>query len=286
MVESSYQTSEFGDIICPQNAYPCYKPLNKKGESWKLICCAGYVIEVGIKLFELLDYDWLLYLVPDNFYGSYTNCSSPTNLTGCNWNGLVNEVFQGHADLAMAAITANSQRITIVDFTETVLIGQIAIAVKMKSENLTFVNWDFMKSLDWTLLVALLVALCIVCAMLYLFEKILNPLKHKKHYPTEEAFSYGAGLTFQRDLAGKTPNRWSSRILAIVYAVALTIIMTTYTANLTATNIVAAKDNFKGLKDEKVIDNFEVHLLTTTDTKSSKPIPIWTGEGHFCLSTE
>ena len=252
LMEAQYQISESGSIICQPGAHTCYKPLDKNGTSWQRICCAGYLIEVGEKLFELLGYDWILYLVPDNSYGTYSNCLSPINSTDCEWNGLVNEIYQGRAELAMAVLTSTSQRITVVDFTENILINQIAIAVKEEAEENKFINWDFVKSLDWTLLVALLVALGLVCSMLYMFEKILNPFKHHKHYPSEEAFSYGAGLTFQRDLAGKTPNRWSSRILAIIYAVALTIIMTTYTANLTATNIIEGKNNFKGIKDEKV----------------------------------
>ena len=73
------------------------------------------------------------------------------------------------------------------------------------------------------------------------------------YYPSRETFSYVAGIAFQRDLGGKPPWKWSARLIAIVYATAMTVLMTSYTANLTANNIKESKDNkFKGFNDERV----------------------------------
>ena len=171
----------------------------------------------------------------------------------------MNELISDRADVALAPLTATSHRIRVIDFTEHIVTTNIAVLTRNEREELEFINWEFLSSLDWTLLLALLITLFIVCSALFtvewLMRKIMRNFKTTDRYPTREAFSYGAGLTFQRDLAGKTPNRWATRIIAISYAVALTIIMSTYTANLTATNIADATNDFKGLKDEKVLKN-------------------------------
>eukprot|EP00111_Clytia_hemisphaerica_P021254 TCONS_00062572-protein len=249
LVETPHEVSEFGNTVCKEGSFPCRKATDDVGNSWVIRCCAGYVIDVAEMMFDYLGYDWTLYLVPDGF----TNYN---DVTDCVWNGLVDELISDRADVALAPLTATSHRIRVIDFTEHIITTNIAVVSRNKPEELEFINWEFLKSLDWTLLLALLITLLIVCSALFtvewLMRKMMRNFKKTGRYPTREAFSYGAGLTFQRDLAGKTPNRWATRIIAISYAVALTIIMSTYTANLTATNIADATNDFKGLKDEKV----------------------------------
>ena len=252
------ETSEFGNTICLVGSLPCRK-VSKDTDSpdkWTVTCCAGYLVDIGQQLFDYLGFDWTLYITPDNLYGSYTNSScfnsNFDDLSQCKWNGLINELIKDRADIALGALTPTLQRVQVVDFTESILLTHLTIAYRSTPGELQFLNWKFLQSLDWTLLVSLLVTLVIVCIALFVVEFFMRKVEDSDKYPTREAFSYGAGLTFQRDLAGKTPNRWSARVIAISYAVALTIIMTTYTANLTATNISKAEINFQGLKDEKV----------------------------------
>ena len=246
------ERSELGNIICLSGSLPCRKSGHQG--SWIITCCAGYVIDVGQQLFDYLGYDWTLYIVPDNQYGSFDNikCSEMDHVSKCEWSGMINEVMQDRADIAIGALTATSHRVQVVDFTEAILLTNYVIAYRSTPKELEFVNWKYLKSLDWTLLVSLFVALAVVCIALFVVEHLMRKVKFSNRYPAREAFSYGAGLTFQRDLAGKTPDRWSARIIAISYASALTIIMTTYTANLTATNISVAEIEFEGLKDDKV----------------------------------
>ena len=255
-----HQSLEFGTLTCKKNAYPCRIPLDKEGKSWTSKCCGGFLVELGLVVFDRLGYSWSLYITPDGLFGSFANCTSTDDYTTCTWTGMVNELIQNRADLALGMLTDTSQRMQVVDFTENILTTTIGIAIRIKQEELSFINWKFLQSLDWTLLSALPFKLFLVCCCLFIAERIVNkkrffPIKYNKR----EAFSYGAGLTFQRDLAGKTPNFWAARIVAISYAVALTIIMSTYMANLTATNISLNLSNgFEGMKDEKV---YNFHLV-------------------------
>ena len=257
------ERSELGNIVCLSGSLPCRKPSNGTVHqgSWIVTCCAGYLVDIGQQLFDYLGYDWTLYITPDNEYGSInvTKCfenGDDQDVSKCKWSGLINEVMQDRADIALGALTPTTLRIQVVDFTESILVTKYVIAYRSAPKELEFVNWKYLKSLDWTLLVSLLVALVTVCIALFVVEHFMRKVKLTNKYPAREAFSYGAGLTFQRDLAGKTPDRWSARIIAISYASALTIIMTTYTANLTATNISVAEKDFKGLKDDRVCISF------------------------------
>ena len=253
MFQVEHQISEFGDVLCPHESHPCRKATDSSGNDWITVCCAGFMVDVGFQVFDYLGYDWDLYITPDNFYGGYKNCTDPEDSWSCHWNGMVGELLQGRADLALGLLTHTSQRMQIIDFTENVLTTNMAIAVRTEPEELEFVNWEFIQSLDWTLMSVLPLNLFIACCCMFMMEKILNSSEILRlRYPKKEAFSYGAGLTFQRDLAGKTPDNWAARIVAISYAVALTIIMSTYMANLTATNIVSDLSAIQGLKDKKV----------------------------------
>lgn len=167
---------------------------------------------------------------------------------------MVNELREGRADIAIAAMTMTEARLSVIDFTENILVTKLAVALRNEQEHLPFINLKFVESLDWSLILALVVNSGILFVVMYALNHFLryyHPRSNK--YPIKEAFSYGAGLTFQRDLAGKTPDDWSARIVAIAYAVALTIIMSTYMANLTATNVLAETySDFKVMKDQKV----------------------------------
>lgn len=256
---TEHQNSSFvGNILCSQRSYPCRVPPDNNGTSWEARCCGGFLVELGLMVFDKLGYTWSLYITPDGFFGSFENCTKENDLTSCTWSGMINELIQDNADLALGMLTETSQRVQVVDFTENIATTTIGIAIRTKQEKLSFINWKFIQSLDWTLLSALPFKLIIVCCCLFLAERIINrkqflPGKYNKR----EAFSYGAGLTFQRDLAGKTPDFWAARIVAISYAIALTIIMSTYMANLTATNIsLDSSAGFKGMKDERVGINY------------------------------
>ena len=232
----------------------CYKSSNNSHQTWTLICCAGINADLAASLFEATRQKWILYVAPDNFYGGFSNCTNPEDPTTCQWNGMVNEIREGRADIAIAAMTMTEARLSVIDFTENILVTKLAVALRNEQEDLPFLNLKFIESLDWSLIVALVVNSGILFAVMYVLNHFLRHFHPRSSkYPIKEAFSYGAGLTFQRDLAGKTPDDWSARIVAISYAVALTIIMSTYMANLTATNVLAETySDFKVMKDQKV----------------------------------
>lgn len=245
VVKLQAHLNSLGEIQCI-SSHSCNEPtISNNGDiTWKEVCCSGLVIDIMLQIAKRLDVDLNIYIVPDGQYGGLSNGS---------WNGIINEVYSGRADIGVQGLTPTTQRSEVVDFTDYFMLSYIGIIRRNEQEKLPVVNWVFLRTLKTDLLIGLLVAFVTVFVFMFVYENLLFILYKQNYYASREAFSYIAGLTFQRDLAGKVPVRWSARIIAIAYAVATTIIMTTYTANLTADNINRqTQDGFKGLKDKKV----------------------------------
>ena len=82
-------------------------------------------------------------------------------------------------------------------------------------------------------------------------------LNYRRRYPARETLSYVNGVLFQRDLGGVLPRGLPGHVVSIVYAFGMTIMIGTYTAQLTASNIsIQYKERFRGFRDRKVIQFF------------------------------
>ena len=75
---------------------------------------------------ELVGFNYVLELVPDNNYGA-------EDLTTKQWNGLVRELMDGTADMAIGAMTINFAREEVIDFTKPFMNLGISILFKIPS---------------------------------------------------------------------------------------------------------------------------------------------------------
>ena len=249
------ETQLTGELACGERQYMC-SVSKDEGKSWEQHCCAGFMIDVATEMFQEAGYNWELYAVPDSSFGGYSNCSDVEDYSSCQWDGVVNELKEGRADVAITGLTITHPRLQVIDFTEEIILTRLGMALGNRPRKLKFLNWKFIECIDSGLIFALVIVLTIFCFTTYGMEKITSKYDISttcNQYTLENSFTYGAGLTFQRDLVGKTPVYWSARLLSICYALALMIIMSTYTANLTASKVLSDEySNFKGMYDEKV----------------------------------
>ena len=225
-------------VLCNMSAYPnaTYK--------WTYACCSGLTVEIIALVMKDLELPFEIYMVKDGLFGGYINGT---------WNGIINEVYTNRADIGIQGLTATAQRYKDVDFTVGFTNTAVCVIKRKATTTLAPINWKFLELLDVSLIMALLVSSFITTVSIFTFENIGYLLHTRSHFASREIFSYISGLTFQRDIGGKNPLKWSGRIAAIGYATAMTIIMTTYTANLTAVNVINNDANdFKGLSDPRV----------------------------------
>ena len=232
--------------ICTRGLICKVSTKSNEGTKWRYTCCSGLLIDFLYLIIKDMNINYEIYTVEDGTFGGFVNGS---------WTGIINDVYIGRADIGLQAITILSQRGRFVDFTEPVLASNLGIIRRVKEKSsLKVVNFVFLTHLGLTLCVAIAATFFAILIVIYTFENVIRVIIEEKLHATRDVFTYVSGLLFQRDLGGKHPKWWSARFPSIAFALAMTIIMSTYTAKLTATGIVYDdNDDFKGLRDNKVI---------------------------------
>ena len=204
-------------------------------------CCVGFVIDIIQLLMSRLHLDLKLYEVGDGKYGSKENGT---------WNGIIGDLYNKKADLGMSFLSITKVRSKIVDFPAPFLLGEIAIATMIKERELEFINLEAFVPLNcgWPVVfgISFLGSILLVFAERSVCER-------QKRYTLKDSLTYVFGLTFQRDIGGDNPHHHSSRTMAVTIACGMMIIMTAYTAVLTAQKINFAVDKpITGFDDPKV----------------------------------
>ena len=232
----------------------CPKKFNNVTK-WEHSCCIRSIMDLLKKLQADL---WLaidLHIVEDGFYGSLVNGK---------WNGLIGELVTGKAQMVLASITSTTKRSTVVEFGESYV--EIAFAILLAANpaaETELFNFSFVANVTGDLLLVLLLIFIFGLLILYANENMLRYQKvRRKSYAFKDGFSYLSGVTFQRDLGGKVPEQGATRVMFVFFAFAMVIIMTTYTATLTAVQVKQEDSNaFKGMKDSRVCTISQNYLL-------------------------
>ena len=86
----------------------------------------GFCVDMLEQVSEQVGFNYVMELVPDNNYGA-------ENLTTGQWNGLVKELMDGTADMAIGAMTINFAREEVIDFTKPFMNLGISILFKIPS---------------------------------------------------------------------------------------------------------------------------------------------------------
>lgn len=248
--------------------------------TWSYHCCSGLIIELLQYIIRKIDVEYDLYVVEDSTFGGFINGS---------WTGIINDVYSGKADVGVQGLSVIAHRQEYIDFTAPILHSYLGIVRRANEERTELINWIFFVNfLRTDLLVAFIVAFLINFLVIFICENVMmrihltveltsksshsnityitsnrrNGSSYNTRYHVREGFSYFAGHVFQRDLGGKPPSFCSTRLPSIIFAIAMTIIMTSYTANVTAKNIVHEQDDgFRGLKDTRVNGYTEFKLV-------------------------
>ena len=140
----------------PPKAYP------SNATAWKMSCCIGYVVELFQMILTDLDLEIDLYLVEDGKYGIENHANKT-------WDGMVGDLVNGKADLAVAAITITRARLRKIEFTLPWAEGYLGVLVKPSIWNINFLNFEFISplgdDLQLMLWATVIGVMCVVCVM-------------------------------------------------------------------------------------------------------------------------
>lgn len=211
-------------------------------------CCVGFNVDLLIHLQKSLGIQFEIYQVRDMKYGAEINGS---------WNGLIRDLIKRKADMASALMAISETRARVVEFSSMIFLGKVKIATVTNETLLPYINSETFEPLtyeSWFIVLGLTV---IGIFFMYVLEKLVP--SQTASYSLIESVVYMVGLLFQRDVGGEIPRHLASRTVSVTMAISMMVLMTAYTAVLTARNIRFGRDlPITGYNDQKVstITNF------------------------------
>ncbi|XP_041988806.1 glutamate receptor ionotropic, kainate 2-like isoform X2 [Aricia agestis] len=217
------------------------KPYVMVKEGWNLQGNArfeGFCIDLLARVAARAGFHYRLRLVPDNMYGARDPDSGE-------WNGIVRELMDRKADIAVASMTINYAREAVIDFTKPFMNLGIGILFKVPSSQPTRL-FSFLNPLAIEIWLYVMAAYILVSFTLFVMARF-SPYEwssgthvcgHEMKLLTNQfnmcnSFWFITG-TFLRQGSGLNPKATSTRIVGGIWWFFTLIILSSYTANLAA----------------------------------------------------
>ncbi|XP_023228291.1 glutamate receptor ionotropic, kainate 2-like [Centruroides sculpturatus] len=197
----------------------------------------GFCIDLLKTIADLLGFSYELYLVPDKKFGA-------ENTTTGEWNGLVREIIDKNADLAVAPMTINYVRESVIDFTKPFMNLGIGILFKLP-KNLPARLFSFMSPLAVDIWLYVLAAYVLVSSTMFIVARF-SPYEWQNPHPCvaetdvmENQFSLANSfwftiVTLMHQGCDLNPKATSTRIIGAIWWFFTLIMISSYTANLAA----------------------------------------------------
>ncbi|KAI8500664.1 hypothetical protein Bbelb_214820 [Branchiostoma belcheri] len=193
---------------------------------------SGFCIDILNELAKNLGFTYQLYEVPDHKFGAPEG-------NGSHWNGMVGEVMYNRADIAIGPLTISAIRERVVDFTHPFMdhgVGMVSKKPEPKGSGI----FGFLLPFDSSVWFSILGALIGVALLLFITSKIRHKMRAGDvNYDNDEKFDLKNSLwltywSIVRKGGEPAPRSLPSRILTGAWWLFTLIVISTYTANLTA----------------------------------------------------
>ena len=227
--------------------------LHNDSRPYTVQCCQGLSIMLLERLARDLNFNYQLYITKDSKYGSPIY-KGPDNET---WDGLVEDLQNGAAHMAVAAFSITKARSQAIDFTDPYFFSGFAILVAERKRETPI--YAFMEPFDGWVWISIVISATVVAVAVSLLEWNspfgLNPWgrKRKVNYTFGSALNMVYAIFFQHTTKTKSPKAWPSKYVQNFWAGASIFIYSSYTANLAA--FLAGKNSgvtITGIHDPKV----------------------------------
>nr|QGW50657.1 ionotropic receptor 15 [Propsilocerus akamusi] len=196
----------------------------------------GFCIDLLKSIAHQVGFQYSIRLVPDNMYGVY-------DIETKSWNGIVRELIERRSDLAVASMTINYARESVIDFSKPFMNLGIGILFKVPTSQPTRL-FSFMNPLAIEIWLYVLAAYLLVSFTLFVMARF-SPYEWAKNFCHQESdvienqfsvsnsFWFITGV-FLRQSSGLNPKATSTRIVGGIWWFFTLIIISSYTANLAA----------------------------------------------------
>ncbi|CUT99598.1 glutamate NMDA receptor subunit [Echinococcus multilocularis] len=209
----------------------------------QLACCTGLTMDLLIELMKDLNFEVELYEVKDRLWGGWTKEG---------WNGLVRELMEHKADMAITSLKITPNRSEQIDFSVPFLETGIAITVALREGAIS--PTAFLEPYDYQCwCIILLFSVHASGAAIYLYEWLSPVGQDRGRLVTpEHRFTMCRSLwliwsmLFGAAVNADNPRGMASRFMANIWALFALVFLASYTANLAA--FMISKDDFYDLE--------------------------------------
>ncbi|XP_067141027.1 glutamate receptor ionotropic, kainate 2-like [Centruroides vittatus] len=218
----------------------------------------GFCIDLINKLAEDLNFNYEIHEAGDGQYGKKENDE---------WNGMIRELMDGKADVALVDLTITSSREEVVDFTMPFMTTGISILYKKSTTKVTTL-FSFLSPFSMEVWVYVMGAYLGVSVTLFLVGR-LSPYEWDNPHPCrqddqvlENSFSLLNSMWFtigslMQQGSDVAPKAMSTRTIAGIWYFFTLIMISSYTANLAAfLTVENSVDPFT--KAEDLVDQTEI----------------------------
>ncbi|XP_066250740.1 glutamate receptor ionotropic, kainate 2-like isoform X5 [Euwallacea similis] len=218
-----------------EQPYVMLKPFSPHSHNQDLY--EGFCIDLLKELATMVGFEYRIELVPDGKYGAI-------DLETGEWNGIVRQLMDKKADLAVGSMTINYARESVIDFTKPFMNLGISILFKVPSSPQTRL-FSFMNPLAPDIWMYALSAYVLVSITMFVVARFSpyewqsphpcdfenEQLKNQFSLPNSFWFTIGTLMQQGSDL---NPKATSTRIVGGIWWFFTLIIISSYTANLAA----------------------------------------------------
>ncbi|OCT71958.1 hypothetical protein XELAEV_18034936mg [Xenopus laevis] len=199
----------------------------------------GFSIEILDELSNRLGFKYEIYQAPDGKYGH--------RLSNGSWNGMIGELINKRADIAISAITITPERENVVDFTKRYLDYSVGIMIKKPEERINI--FSLFAPFDFAVWACIAAVIPVVGVLIFVLNRI-QAVRAQSSSQTSQSTSstlqsaiwivYGA---FVHQGGESAANSVAMRIVMGSWWLFTLIVCSSYTANLAAFLTVSRMDN-------------------------------------------
>ncbi|CAN2388233.1 Eukaryotic homologues of bacterial periplasmic substrate binding proteins [Pristimantis euphronides] len=204
----------------------------------------GYCVDLLSELSQALEFNYTLHVVKDGRYGA-------KDQNGV-WNGMVGEIIQKEADLAVAPLTITAVRENVITFTKPFLQTGIGILLKKESPPEGSYLFGFLNPFSKELWIGIIISYVITSLCLCLIGRLspyewAEPANEQNQYTLLNSLWFGVGA-FTLQGVEPQPKSVSARIIAVIWWLFSITLLATYVASF-ALYVNNAKDQTPNIQN-------------------------------------
>ncbi|XP_063876417.1 ionotropic receptor 25a-like isoform X2 [Scylla paramamosain] len=203
----------------------------------------GYCIDLINEIKEIVEFEYEIYEAPDGKFGTMSETME--------WDGMIKELVEKRADIALAPLSVMAERENVVDFTVPYY-DLVGITILMKKPKVPTSLFKFLTVLEPEVWVCILFAYGFTSVLLYVFDRF-SPYSYQNNKEKYKDDDEKREFTFKECLwfcmtsltpqgGGEAPKNLSGRLVAATWWLFGFIIIASYTANLAAFLTVSRLD--------------------------------------------